>query len=72
MKTKFQKFFIKILLLFFRVDELNRQSKYWKDLLTNQPFTHKDILVIQDPKNIEKRTILNFDYIKNNKAFSPV
>lgn len=45
---------------------MNRKPKYWKDLLNGDPFTYKDIIVLQDPKNIESRTIRNFDYLKNN------
>jgi peptidyl-prolyl cis-trans isomerase-like protein 2 len=48
------------------VEELNRKPKLWKDLLTGDVFTYKDIIVLQDPKNIESRTIKNFDFLKNN------
>jgi peptidyl-prolyl cis-trans isomerase-like protein 2 len=48
------------------VEELNRKPKLWKDLLTGDAFTYKDIIVLQDPKNIESRTIKNFDFLKNN------
>jgi peptidyl-prolyl cis-trans isomerase-like protein 2 len=48
------------------VDKLNREAKYWKDLVSGEEFTHKDIITLQDPKHLEKRTIKNFDYIRNN------
>lgn len=28
------------------VEELNKKPKYWKDLITSENFTHKDILTI--------------------------
>lgn len=33
------------------VEELNVKAKNWKDLLTDEPFTRKDIIHIQDPLN---------------------
>ena len=35
------------------VQELNIKPKFMKDLLTDQPFTRKDIIHIQDPMNLE-------------------
>lgn len=35
------------------VQELNIKPKLMKDLLTDQPFTRKDIIHIQDPLNLE-------------------
>ncbi|EGR33135.1 peptidyl-prolyl cis-trans isomerase, putative [Ichthyophthirius multifiliis] len=48
------------------VEELNRKPKFWKDLVSGEPFQPKDIITLQDPQNIQNRTISNFDYIKNN------
>ncbi|KAL4481435.1 hypothetical protein ABPG74_007524 [Tetrahymena malaccensis] len=48
------------------VDKLNREAKYWQDLMTGEKFTPKDIITLNDPKNLENRTIKNFDYIRNN------
>jgi len=28
------------------VEELNKKPKFWKDLINNEPFTHKDIIVL--------------------------
>lgn len=28
------------------VEELNKKPKYWKDLMTSEPFTVKDIITI--------------------------
>ncbi|CAD8116328.1 unnamed protein product [Paramecium sonneborni] len=48
------------------IEELNRKPKFWKDLISGEVFNYKDIIVLQDPKNIESRTIKNFDFLKNN------
>ncbi|CAD8130189.1 unnamed protein product [Paramecium sonneborni] len=48
------------------IKELNRNPKFWKDIINGEAFTYKDIIVLQDPKNIESRTIKNFDILKNN------
>ena len=34
------------------IEELNIKQKFWKDLLTDQPFTRKDIIHLQDPLNL--------------------
>lgn len=46
------------------IDELNIKTKNMKDLLTDTPFTKLDIITIQDPKNMERRNLSNFHYIK--------
>ncbi|PNW77920.1 hypothetical protein CHLRE_10g457000v5 [Chlamydomonas reinhardtii] len=46
------------------VEELNVKPKNWKDLLTDEPFTRKDIIHIQDPLNLTGRTIDQFDHVK--------
>eukprot|EP00798_Chlamydomonas_sp_ICE-L_P013541 gene13541-19411_t len=35
------------------VEELCVKPKNWKDLITDEPFTRKDIIQIQDPMNLE-------------------
>ena len=34
------------------VDELNVKPKFWKDLLTDEKFTRRDLITIQDPMNL--------------------
>ncbi|KAG9303668.1 hypothetical protein G9A89_018565 [Geosiphon pyriformis] len=48
------------------IDRLNIKAKSWKDLITDEPFTRKDIITIQDPHNLEARNLSNFYYLKNN------
>ncbi|KAI8992094.1 peptidyl-prolyl cis-trans isomerase-like 2 [Mycotypha africana] len=49
------------------IEKLNIKAKHWKDLLTDESFTRKDIIMLQDPHNLEKRDMSNFDYLKMNK-----
>lgn len=49
------------------IEKLNIKAKHWRDLLTDEPFTRKDIIMIQDPHNLEKKDMSNFDYVKKNK-----
>lgn len=46
------------------VEELNIKAGFFKDLLTDEPFTKKDIVTIQDPSNLTKFNMNNFFYIK--------
>ncbi|KAI9017599.1 cyclophilin-like domain-containing protein [Gaertneriomyces semiglobifer] len=48
------------------IEELNVKPKYWKDLLTDEPFKRKDLITIQDPHNIQSRNINDFYYVKND------
>ncbi|CEP16092.1 hypothetical protein [Parasitella parasitica] len=53
------------------IDKLNIKAKHWRDLISDEPFTRKDIIMIQvgceDPHNLEKRDMSKFDYLKTNK-----
>ncbi|XP_033116993.1 RING-type E3 ubiquitin-protein ligase PPIL2-like [Anneissia japonica] len=48
------------------VDQLNIKTKNWKDLLTDEVFTRKDIITLQDPNDLEKFNISAFHHVKNN------
>lgn len=58
------------------VEQLNIKPKYWKDLLTDEPFTRKDIIHIQDPQNLQVRlrlcTHANMRHAANLRTPSPV
>ena len=41
------------------IEELNIKPKFWKDLLTDEAFTRKDIIHLQDPLNLQVRESLN-------------
>ncbi|KAG2230422.1 hypothetical protein INT48_007264 [Thamnidium elegans] len=49
------------------IEKLNIKAKHMRDLITDEPFTRKDIIMIQDPHNLEKRDMSKFDYVKTNK-----
>lgn len=49
------------------VDELNFKAKNLKDLITDQPFTRKDVITLQEPtNNLEKQNISKFHYLQNS------
>ncbi|KXS11901.1 cyclophilin-like protein, partial [Gonapodya prolifera JEL478] len=50
------------------VEELNIQPKNWKDLLSDDPFKRTDLITIQDPHNIEARSISKFYYRTHEMA----
>ncbi|XP_041348472.1 RING-type E3 ubiquitin-protein ligase PPIL2-like [Gigantopelta aegis] len=48
------------------VERLNLKTNNLKDLITDEPFTRKDVITIQDPTELEKFNLANFYHIKNN------
>lgn len=48
------------------IERLNIKAKHWKDLVTDEPFTRQDIIMIQDPHNLDNRNMSKFHYIKND------
>ena len=48
------------------VEELNIKTKNFKDLLTDEPFLRKDLIILQDPKDFSKFNLNSFHHIKNN------
>lgn len=48
------------------IEQLCIKPKNLRDLLTDEPFTRKDIIQIQDPLNTSCRTIDNFDHVARN------
>jgi len=46
------------------VERLNIKAKNWKDLMTDDEFTRKDIITIQDPKCLQSRDMSNFQYLR--------
>lgn len=37
------------------IDRLNIKPGHWRDLVTDEAFTRKDIITLQDPLNVEGR-----------------
>ena len=46
------------------VERLNIKVSFWKDLLTDQAFTRKDVITLQEPHNLDKANYTNFYHIK--------
>ena len=40
------------------------KPKFWKDLLTDEPFSRKDLIHLQDPMNLSGRNMEQFDHVK--------
>jgi len=45
------------------IEELNIRTKNWKELITGEPFTRKDIISLQDPNNYQDPS--TYYFIKN-------
>lgn len=48
------------------ISELNVKPKFWRDLLTDKPFTRKDIIHLQDPLNFQNKVVAHFEHIKKD------
>lgn len=46
------------------VERLNIKAKMWRDLVSDEEFTRKDIITLQDPQNLESRDLSSFEYLK--------
>nr|XP_019961230.1 PREDICTED: peptidyl-prolyl cis-trans isomerase-like 2 [Paralichthys olivaceus] len=54
------------------VEQLNIKTKSYRDLLSDEPFTRKDIITLQDPTNLDKFNVSDFFHVKNNlKVLDP-
>ncbi|XP_063933242.1 RING-type E3 ubiquitin-protein ligase PPIL2-like isoform X2 [Zophobas morio] len=51
--------------LYETIEKLNFKFKNYKDLLTDVPFKRSDIIILQDPNNIEKHNYSEFHHFKN-------
>lgn len=50
------------------VERLNIKGKLWRDLVTDEEFSRKDIITLQDPQNIESRNLSSFNYLKEGET----
>ena len=53
------------------VERLNIKPKNWRDLVTDEEFTRKDIITLQDPTNIESRNFNAFKHLKDGTNTPP-
>ncbi|KAI4139687.1 MAG: hypothetical protein LQ340_007975, partial [Diploschistes diacapsis] len=44
------------------IQRLNIEAKMWRDLVSDEEFSRKDVVVLQDPQNVESRNISTFKY----------
>lgn len=49
------------------VERLNIKAKNWQDLVSDDAFTRKDIITLQDPQNVESRNLSAFKYLKDGE-----
>ena len=47
------------------VDQLNIKAKNWHDLVSNDEFTRKDIITLQDPQNVEAKNLGSFKHLRD-------
>eukprot|EP00123_Amoebidium_parasiticum_P017106 comp23713_c0_seq1/m.40796 comp23713_c0_seq1/g.40796 ORF comp23713_c0_seq1/g.40796 comp23713_c0_seq1/m.40796 type:complete len:523 (-) comp23713_c0_seq1:381-1949(-) len=47
------------------IDRLNVKPKFWKDLISDEPFKRTDLITIQDPQNPEKQNFAEYHHVKN-------
>jgi peptidyl-prolyl cis-trans isomerase-like protein 2 len=50
------------------VERLNIKAKNWRDLVSDDEFTRKDIITLQDPQDLTGRSLANFKYIKDGTS----
>lgn len=50
------------------VDRLNIKSKMWRDLVSDDEFTRKDIIQLQDPQNLAGRNLSSFKYLQDGTS----
>ncbi len=46
------------------VERLNIRAKMWRDLVTDEEFSRKDLITLQDPLNVAGRDLSSFQYLK--------
>ena len=49
------------------VERLNIKAKMWRDLVSDDEFTRKDIITLQDSQNLESRDLSSFKYLKEDE-----
>lgn len=50
------------------VEKLNVKAKMWRDLVSDEEFSRKDIITLQDPQNVESRDLNSFKYLKEGRS----
>lgn len=50
------------------IERLNIKAKNWRDLVSEQDFTRKDIITIQDPLNVGSRDLSSFKHLQDGTS----
>jgi peptidyl-prolyl cis-trans isomerase-like 2 len=50
------------------IERLNIKAKNWSDLVSDEEFTRKDIITLQDPQNVAARDLNSFKYLKDGES----
>ncbi|KAF2397720.1 peptidyl-prolyl cis-trans isomeras-like protein-like 2 [Trichodelitschia bisporula] len=50
------------------IERLNIKAKNWRDLVSDEEFTRKDIITLQDPQNLESRNLSSFKFVKDGQS----
>lgn len=53
------------------VERLNVKAKNWRDLVSDDEFTRKDIITLQDPQNIESRNFGAYKHVQDGDTVMP-
>ncbi|KAH8722556.1 peptidyl-prolyl cis-trans isomerase-like protein-like 2 [Phaeosphaeriaceae sp. PMI808] len=53
------------------IERLNIKAKNWRDLVSDEEFTRKDIITLQDPQNIESRDFTSYKHVKEGDTVVP-
>lgn len=53
------------------VERLNIKAKNWRDLVSDDEFTRKDIVTLQDPQNIESRNFGAYKHVQDGDTVIP-
>jgi peptidyl-prolyl cis-trans isomerase-like protein 2 len=47
------------------IERLNIKAKNWQDLVSDEEFTRKDVITLQDPQSIESRDFSSYKHVKD-------
>lgn len=50
------------------IERFNIKAKNWRDLVSDDEFSRKDIITLQDPQNIESRNLSSFKFLKDGTS----
>jgi peptidyl-prolyl cis-trans isomerase-like protein 2 len=50
------------------IEKLNVKAKMWRDLVSDEEFSRRDIITLQDPQNVESRNLSSFKYLKDRES----